>query len=95
MKSKFNEIYNVILESNCAKDAKKNVKPKGMHKALGIPVDKKITDVYKSGKKLAKDLVAAVGKKKAAGMINFVANISSKEELFIAAQKALSKIEED
>jgi hypothetical protein len=72
------------------------VKPnKGaMHKALGLPEDKKVTDVYKSGKKLAEDLVSKVGKKKASGMINFAANADKTENIFDVAQKHLSKIEE-
>ena len=35
-----------------------------MHELLNIPADKNIADVYKSGKKLAEDLVAALKKEK-------------------------------
>ncbi len=35
-----------------------------MHDLLNIPEDKKISSVYKSGKKLAEDLVAALKSKK-------------------------------
>ena len=65
-----------------------------MHKALGIPDDKKVSEVYTSGKELAKDLVAKVGKKKAAGMINFAANINPKDNVFDKAQRALDDMEE-
>jgi hypothetical protein len=55
-----------------------------MHKMLGIPVDKKIEDVYTSGKKLAEDLLKGVKKSeivplknvrsKATSMLAFAAN---------------------
>ena len=55
-----------------------------MHELLGIPEDKKISDVYKSGRKLAEELVDAIKKsnivpekevqKKAASMLAFVGN---------------------
>jgi|LakMenEpi03Aug12_release.lakeMendotaPanAssembly.Ray.scaffolds.fasta_scaffold59127_3 hypothetical protein len=55
-----------------------------MHRLLKIPADKKITDVYKSGEELAKDLLTAVKKskivpskdirKKATSMLAFAAN---------------------
>lgn len=63
-----------------------------MHKLLGIPADKNISDVYTSGEKLAKDLVEKVGKAKAAQMINFVANVNSEEDIFDDAQKALEDL---
>lgn len=83
------------LEFITEKNWSSGVKPRKdkMHILLGIPEDKKISDVYTSGKKLAEDLVAKVGKKKAAQMINFAANISSREDIFDKAQRALSKIE--
>ena len=55
-----------------------------MHELLDIPEDKKISDVYKSGRKLAEELVAAIKKsnivpekevqRKAASMLAFVGN---------------------
>ncbi len=69
-------------------------KPGKMHKVLGIADDKDIVDVYTSGKKLATDLVKAVGKKKAASMITFVANINPEVNVYDKALKALDKIEE-
>jgi hypothetical protein len=55
-----------------------------MHKVLGIPTDKKIEDVYTSGKKLAEDLLKGVKKaelvplrdvrSKATSMLAFAAN---------------------
>jgi len=65
-----------------------------MHKILGIPEDKEIQDIYTSGTKLAKDLVAKVGKKKANGMLAFAANIDKTVNVFDKAHKALAKIEE-
>ena len=72
------------------------VKPKknSMHDILGIDPDQKISSHYKSGKALADALIAKVGRKKAASMINFAANVSSAEDIFDAAQKALSKKED-
>lgn len=69
------------------------IKKGKMHKILGIPEDKEIEDVYTSGSKLAKDLVAKVGKKKASSMINFAANINSANNIFDKAQKSLENIE--
>lgn len=50
-------------------ESKKDIDTSGirknlMHELLGIPEDKKISDVYKSGKKLAEDLVEALKKDK-------------------------------
>lgn len=50
-------------------ESKKDIDTSGirknlMHELLDIPEDKKIADVYKSGKKLAEDLVAALKRKK-------------------------------
>ena len=70
------------------------VKPGKMHKALGIAKDKKIENVYKSGKKLAEDLVAKVGKKSATKMLNFAANTNKDITLYSTAVKALDKIDE-
>lgn len=61
-----------------------------MHKLLGVPEDKKISDVYKSGKRLAKDLVDAIKKeklvpekdilKKATSMLVFAGNWPSDKD---------------
>lgn len=61
-----------------------------MHKILGIDQNKDIEDVYKSGEKLAKDLINKVGREKAVGMINFAANINKENNIYDAAQKWLS-----
>ena len=50
-------------------EAKKDIDTSGirknlMHELLNIPEDKKIADVYKSGKKLAEDLVSALKREK-------------------------------
>lgn len=64
----------------------------GMHDALGIPQDQDINDVYTSGEQLARDLIDAVGREEAAGMINFAANINSEDNLYDRAQRALNRI---
>ncbi len=87
---KFNTFLN---EKKWAKDV--HPKKGKMHDVLGIPEDKKISDVYTSGKELAEDLVKKVGKKKAASMIDFVANVSNDEPIFKTAQKELSEIKEN
>lgn len=62
-----------------------------MHKLLGLKDDEKITDVYTSGEKLAKDLVKALkgDQKEAAGMLAYAANISSVENVLDDALSAL------
>jgi hypothetical protein len=75
-----------------------------MHKLLDIPADKKIDDVYTSGKKLAEDLLKAVEdakivpakdvKKKAASMLAFAANWPSdgKNSILDKALKAIKSL---
>ena len=84
--------YRKVYEA--AKKDKPKVKPGKMHTALGIAKDKEIKDIYKSGKKLATDLVAKVGKKSAMKMLNFAANTNKDITLYSAAVKALEKINE-
>jgi hypothetical protein len=60
-----------------------------MHEVLGVDKNKKISDVYKSGASLAKALIGKVGRGKAAGMINYAANISSREDVFDEASRWL------
>jgi peptide subunit release factor 1 (eRF1) len=74
------EPYELFTESLNESRTRKNL----MHELLGIPEDKKISDVYKSGRKLAEELVAAIKKsnlvpekevqRKAASMLAFVGN---------------------
>lgn len=82
-----------ISEKKLISDVAKPKKGK-MHKVLGIDADKDIQDVYTSGKKLAADLVAKVGKKKAQGMLAFVANINKEHNIYDKALTALKNIEE-
>lgn len=89
---KFDDFINENKINERLSDVK--IKKGKMHKILGIPEDKEIEDVYKSGSKLAKDLVNKVGKKKASSMINFAANINSSNNIFDDAQKSLENIEE-
>jgi hypothetical protein len=72
-----------------------------MHKLLDIPADKKVDDVYTSGKKLAEDLLKAVKdskivpakdiRKKATSMLAFAANWPSDGKNSVM-DKALSYI---
>jgi hypothetical protein len=76
-----------------------------MHKILDIPADKKISDVYKSGAKLAEDLLKAVKnskkvaakdvRKKATSMLAFAGNWPSegKNTVIDKALKAIKTIE--
>jgi hypothetical protein len=71
-----------------------DVKPKKgrMRAILGIPDGDTISDHYTSGRVLAKALVDKVGKKEAAGMLAYVANIDSDDNLFDVALRALKDI---
>lgn len=69
-----------------------NYKKGKMHDILNIPDDKKITDVYTSGKELAKDLVDKVGKKEATGMLAFAANINKEHDIFDIALSAMKNL---
>jgi hypothetical protein len=62
-----------------------------MHKLLGLKDDEKVTDVYKSGEDLAKDLVKALkgDQKEAAGMLAYAANIDSQNNVLDDALAAL------
>ena len=76
-----------------------------MHKILSIPANKKISDVYKSGEDLARDMLKAVKSKKlvpakdirrkATSMLAFAANWPSegKNSVIDKALKAIKKIE--
>jgi hypothetical protein len=90
--SNLNEAKNSIDTSGIRKNL--------MHELLDIPEDKKITDVYKSGKKLAEDLVNALESKnvvpkkdiqaKAAQMLVFAGNwpkTDSKNSIFDVAAR--------
>jgi hypothetical protein len=95
---KMNEIRSLIrsiIEEEVEKWAK-DVKVKGgaMHKALDVPEDKEISDVYSSAEAAARKLIKKVGRQKAAGMINFAANVSKKDNFMDQMQRALSKIED-
>lgn len=76
-----------------------------MHKLLGVPEGKKISDVYSSSRKLAKDLLLAVKdadivpieevRSKATSMLAFAANWPNDGEgsIFDKALKAIPSIE--
>ena len=76
-----------------------------MHKLLEIPADKKIEDVYTSGKKLAEDLLKAVKnskivpvkdvRRKATSMLAFAANWPSdgKNSILDKALKSIKTTE--
>lgn len=70
------------------------VKKGKMHKMLGLSDDEDITDVYKSGKELAQDLVRAAGgdQQEVAGMLAYAANINPANNVFDDALSALKEI---
>jgi hypothetical protein len=71
--------------------AKEVPKHKGkMHDILGIPEGEKVEDHYKSGESLANALVSKVGKKEAAGMLAFAANVDKSKNIFDSALKHIS-----
>lgn len=84
-------IRSYLDEVNWSKGVK--IEKGKMYKVLGIPDDGKIIDNYKDGKKLAKDLVAKVGKKEAAGMLAYVANLDPKQNVLDIALKSMKEIE--
>jgi Asp-tRNA(Asn)/Glu-tRNA(Gln) amidotransferase B subunit len=91
-------------------ESKKSIDTSGirknlMHELLNIPEDKKISDVYKSGKKLAEDLVHALESKnivpkkdiqaKAAQMLVFAGNwtkTDSKNSIFDVAARHVKSL---
>lgn len=89
----FNYSKSLFESKKLISDTAKPKKNK-MHSILGIDKDKKISDIYTSGKKLAEDLVKKVGKKKTSSMLAFVANINKEENIYDKALRALDKIEE-
>jgi len=92
----FSERQDLMMEAKKKKWAKDiKVKKGKMHTLLKVPDDKNIEDVYTSGEKLAKDLIKEVGKEKAAGMINFAANINKEKNIYDDAQKYLSDSSND
>lgn len=98
---------NLILFESFVQDINEAKAEKGlMHKLLNIPQDKKISDVYTSGKKLAEDLMKAVkdsktvpakdAKRKTASMLAFAANWPSegKNTVIDKALRAVKNINE-
>lgn len=91
-------------------ESKKSIDTSGirknlMHELLNIPEDEKIADVYKSGKKLAEDLVAALKRNKvvpekdiqskAAQMLVFAGNwpkTDSKNSVFDVAARHIKSL---
>lgn len=91
--NRFDKKYNEFM--NETKKWAKDINPKKgeMHDLLNIPRDKKISDVYTSGEKLAKDLVKALGgdQKKAASKLALPANANADKDIFDTALAALKK----
>lgn len=93
-------LYESFSENLNESRTKKNL----MHELLGIPEDKKISDVYKSGRKLAEELVDAIKKsnivpekevqRKAASMLAFVGNWpnDSKNSVFDVALRHVKSL---
>jgi hypothetical protein len=73
------------------------IKKGKLYNILNIPKDKKIIDVYTSGKELAKDLLKAVNgdKKKAVGMLAFPANLNKDYDIFDIALKHLDILDKE
>ena len=66
-----------------------------MHELLGIPEGETIKDNYTDPVKLAQDLYDKVGdKKEVAGMLAYVANINSEEDIYDKALASLDEIVE-
>jgi len=81
----------LIDEEKWAKDV--NPKKGKMHKLLNIPDDKKVSDVYTSGEKLAKALVKATGsEKEASSMLAFAANVDKTDNVLDKALRYMKKI---
>ncbi len=93
--SKFNELYSGIMSEAKKKWAQDvDVKKGKMHRLLNVSADKKIIDVYKSGKQLAQDLLNAVNgdKKKASSMLAFAANVDSRNNVLDTALQAIENL---
>lgn len=96
--SKFLELYEQIKRDmdeegeKWAQDV--NVKKGKMRKLLKVPADEKLTDVYTSGHKLAKDLLKAVNgdKKEASSMLAYAANVDSKNNILDRALHAIKSL---
>jgi peptide subunit release factor 1 (eRF1) len=94
------ELYESFTESLNEARTRKNL----MHELLQIPEDKKISDVYKSGRKLAEELVEAIRKnnlvpekevqRKAASMLSFAGNWPNdpKNSIFDVALKHVKSL---
>lgn len=74
-----------------------DIKKGKMHKLLGIPSEKTISDVYTSGEKLAEDLLKATDNnyKEVAGMLAFPANTNPEHDIFDIALKMVKKLREE
>lgn len=84
----------IVEKEKWAKDVK--VKKGKMHKLLNIPDDKEVSDVYTSGEKLAKALMAKVkNEKEVTGMLAYPANTNPKDNVFDKALRYMKKIGED
>ena len=100
----FTEFFHDLNESKRSIDTS-GVRKGLMHELLNIPEDKNIADVYKSGKKLAEDLVAALKREKivpekdiqskAAQMLVFAGNwpkTDSKNSVFDVAARHVKNL---
>lgn len=100
------KMENLIIFESFIENVNEAKAEKGlMHKLLNIPADKKISEVYKSGPKLAEELLTAVKnskkvaakdvRKKATSMLAFAANWPSegKNTVIDKALKAIKNIE--
>ena len=92
--SKFNKLYESLMNDQEKWSKEIKVKTGRMHRLLGIPQGKKIIDVYSSGITLAKDLLKAVNgnKKQASSMLAFAANVDKDNNVLDKALHAIKKL---
>lgn len=62
-----------------------------LRKILGVPKNKSIEDVYKSGQQIANRLLSKVDYNSAIKMITFAANMNPDNKLFKSAFNAVKK----
>lgn len=94
MTDNFDRLYESMLTDQDKWVNTVKVKKGRMHKLLRIPQDKKIIDVYTSGKKLAQDLLKALNgnKKEASSMLAYASNVDKRNNVLDSALKAIKKL---
>tara|TARA_Y100000310_G_C20704363_1_gene833757 strand:+ start:44230 stop:44529 length:300 start_codon:yes stop_codon:yes gene_type:complete len=90
-----NEFNNLLEKEKWAQDVK--VKKGKMHKLLNVPDDKKISDVFKSGKALALKLLKANkdDEKKTSSMLAFAANVDKEDTVLDKALRYMKQVNKE